>query len=269
MAARRLRRRLSRACLGAATRLLPRLYLLYMGFVWRTSRIEDRGLARLHEIVARHGGAVALVWHEEVLGVAFAYPFLGFRPHALASRSDAGELATSLLRRCGYRVFRGGASSGRSRRRAGVWREMIERMRSGEDVLCGIAVDGSRGPAYRLKRGALVLARECGRPVVLARTGYARSLRLPTWDRLALPLPWNRIRYAMRGPYFVPPAARGREALEPLRRRLEAELCELAAESDAALGRRPPPGLPRFPSARDALGSGPPGPWRPATREDP
>jgi lysophospholipid acyltransferase (LPLAT)-like uncharacterized protein len=214
-----------------------------MGLVWRTSRVEDRGLSRLHDVVAEHGGAVALLWHEEVLGVAYAYPRLGFRPHTLASRSNAGELVTRLLERCGYVVFRGGASSGRARRHAAVWRRMIRHMRSAEGAIYGLTVDGSRGPAYRLKRGALVLARECGAPVVLVRTWYARSLRLPTWDRSALPLPFNRIRYAMRGPYAVPADARSRAGLEVFRHRLEDELVELAAESYAAFGLAPPPAL--------------------------
>jgi lysophospholipid acyltransferase (LPLAT)-like uncharacterized protein len=240
---RTLRRRLSGPLLRVGARLLPPLYLLYMGLVWRTSRVEDGGLFRLHGVLAEHGSAVALLWHEEVLGVAYAYPHLGFRPHTLASRSNAGELVTRLLERCGYGVFRGGASSGRSRRRAAVWRRMIRHMRSADGVLYGLTVDGSRGPAYRLKRGALVLARECGAPVVLVRTWYARSLRLPTWDRSALPLPFNRIRHAMRGPYAVPAEAHSRAGLETFRRRLEEELLELAAESYAALGLAGPAAL--------------------------
>jgi lysophospholipid acyltransferase (LPLAT)-like uncharacterized protein len=238
-----LRRRLAPLLLRLGARVLPRLYLLYMGLVWRTSRVEDRGLFRLREVVAEHGGAVALLWHEEVLGVAYAYPHLGFRPHTLASRSNAGELVTRLLERCGYVVFRGGTSSSPARRHAGVWRQMIRHMRHRRGVIYGLTVDGSRGPAYGLKRGALVVARECGMPVVLVRTWYRRSLRLPTWDRSALPLPFNRIRYAMRGPYAVPADARTRPGLERFRRRLEAELLELAAESYAALGLTPPPGL--------------------------
>jgi lysophospholipid acyltransferase (LPLAT)-like uncharacterized protein len=237
---RRLRRSLSRLLVVLCALALPRLYLLYMGLVWKTSRIEKCGLSKVADIRSEHNGAVALLWHDEVLSAAYAYPFVGFRPHTLASRSNAGELITRLLERCGYVVFRGGSSSGRSRRRAGALREMIDYMRRHDGVLYGLTVDGSRGPAYRLKRGGLVLARECGKPILLVRTAYARCLRLRTWDRSALPLPFNTIRYDVRGPFLVPEEARTREGLEHFRRRLEGELIELTAASCAALGQPRP-----------------------------
>jgi lysophospholipid acyltransferase (LPLAT)-like uncharacterized protein len=224
---------------------LPALYRLYMAFVWRTSRIEQDGLARARRLLDEHGAAVALVWHDEVLAAAWAYPHLGLRPLTLVSVSRAGEIATRLLERCGYEVVRGGASRGRSRRRSAAWRRLVRRLRRSDRVLCGVAVDGSHGPRYRLKRGALVLARASGKPLVLARTTFARSLRLPTWDRTALPLPFGRIRYAMRGPYFVPDSAGTREGLERFRRSLEAEMIDLTAESFAAVGRPRPADLAR------------------------
>ena len=77
-------------------------------------------------------------------------------------------------------------------------------MRKTDGVIYGLTVDGSKGPAYRLKRGGVVIARECGRPIVLVRTWYRRCLRLDTWDRTAIPLPFNRIHYYLEGPYFAP-----------------------------------------------------------------
>ena len=116
-------------------------------------------------------------------------------------------------------------------------------MRDGPPAIFGITVDGSQGPRYRLKPGGLALARDSGRPIVLVRTWYRRCLRLPTWDRTGLPLPWNEIHYYLRGPATIPPHARGRESLEPLRRRREAELADLAVQSHLDVGQRPPEAL--------------------------
>jgi hypothetical protein len=249
------RRALLAPLLAAAGGILPLLYRGYMALVWRTSRIEDRGVSGIEAIRAAHGGAVALLWHEEVATAPYAYPQLGFRPHTLASMSDSGQIVTRLLESCGYRVFRGGSSRRGSRRRHTVLARMIEHMRGRDDVIYGITVDGSHGPPYRMKRGGAFIARESGRPVVLVRTWTRRCLRLRSWDRLAIPLPWNEIRYSMRGPYPVPEDAGTRAGFERFCARLEADLLDLAAESYEALD-QPVPGALR--AARDLRASAAP-----------
>ena len=228
--------------------VVPLLYLGYMRLVWATSRHEELGLAEAAELLEEHGGFVGLCWHEEIVAAPYAWSRFGIRPHTLISHSDIGDLITRIAERCGCVVFRGGSSRGQSRRRATVVRDMIEHMRAETEVIYGIPVDGSHGPRYHVKRGALVLARESGKPIVLARLWFRRCLRLPTWDQLALPLPWNHIRLQLSGPYFVPPEARTRAELEPLRGQLERDLAELAAGSYEAMGQRVPAELPCAPA---------------------
>lgn len=232
-----------------AALVVPYLYIAYMRLVWSTSRIvggeEFKELIRIGE---RHDGVVALLWHEEVMTVAFGYPYLGVRGHTLASLGESGEVIARMLRLCGYVVFRGGSTSGTARRREGTLLEMIEHMRNTREVIYGLTVDGSRGPAYRMKTGGIVIARECGKPIALVRTWYKRCVRLPTWDRLAVPLPFNEIRYYIRGPYHVPESARTDEGLAEFRLQLERDLVDLAARSYDDLGQPRPAKL----FARDA-----------------
>jgi lysophospholipid acyltransferase (LPLAT)-like uncharacterized protein len=235
----RFARRLSR--LAAA--VVPTLYLLYMRFVWATSRIEPHDFTRLHDIVAQHNGAVGLLWHEEVMTVAFGYPYLGFRPHTLASLGESGEVIARMLVRCGFVVFRGGTTTHRSRRREGTLEEMIAHMQTHDRVIYGLTVDGSKGPPYRMKTGGIVIARECGKPIVLARTWYKRRLRLPTWDRMALPLPFNAIGYYLKGPYMVPDSAGAEAGLEQFRLQLENDLIDLAGQSYDDMGQARPANL--------------------------
>lgn len=227
-----------------AALVVPYLYLGYMKLVWATSRIEGgdefRELIRMAE---RYDGVVALLWHEEVMTVAYAYPYLGVRGHTLASLGESGEVIARMLELCGYVVFRGGSTSGRARRREGTLLEMIEHMRTHREVTYGLTVDGSRGPAYRMKTGGIVIARECGKPIALVRTWYKRCLRLPTWDRMAIPLPFNVIRYYIRGPYQVPESASTDIGLAAFRLRLENDLIDLAAQSYADMGQQLPPNL--------------------------
>ena len=232
-------RRLSRL----AAVVVPYLYIAYMRLVWATSRVDPGNFLALKDVIIAHNGAVGLLWHEEVMTVAFGYYYLGFRPHTLASLGDSGELITRILRLCGFVVFRGGSTTGSSRRRAGALQEMIEHMRTHDRVIYGLTVDGSKGPAYRLKTGGLIIARECGRPVILARTWYKRCLRLPTWDRMAIPLPFNVIRYYLRGPYIVPESAQTQDGLEKFRLEMENGLIDLAAQSYDDMGQSRPANL--------------------------
>lgn len=231
-------KRLSR--LAAA--VVPALYVLYMRVVWATSRLEGRDAFRLNDIAREFDGAVSLLWHEEVFTVAYGYPYLGIRGHTLASVGESGEVVSRMLARCGYTVFRGGSSTG-SRRRAGVLEEMIAHMRATPQVIYGLTVDGSKGPAYRMKMGGIVIARDCGKPIALVRTWYRRCIRLRTWDRMAVPLPFNVIRYYLRGPYFVPAEVEGEDGLARFRDRLEDDLVDLALQSYRDAGHRVPANL--------------------------
>lgn len=233
----------SRRLSKLAAAVVPSLYLLYMRFVWATSRITGREFVALKDIAAAHNGAVALLWHEEVMTVAFAYPYLGLRGHTLASLGESGELISRLLIRCGFVVFRGGSTTHRSRRREGTLAELIGHMRTNDEVIYGLTVDGSKGPAYRMKTGGIIIARETGRPIVLARTWYKRCIRLPTWDRMALPLPFNVIGYYLKGPYIVPDSARTAAGLEQFRLQLENDLIDLAAQSYDDMGQARPANL--------------------------
>ncbi len=210
--------------------VVPYLYVGYLWLVWKTSRVEDCGYPSLvREIVERYDGLIAMLWHEEVFSVAWSYR--ATRPHTLANVSDSGELITKILEVCGAVVFRGGSSRRKSRQREYVLVEMVRHMRESRRVVYGVTVDGSIGPYHVMKPGALFIASKCRKPIVLVRTWAKRNLRLPTWDRMAVPLPFNRIRQYLVGPYFAPEDATDSERFEAFRRELESKLVELAETS--------------------------------------
>ena len=231
---RRVRKRLRpffvRPLLEISWAIVPRIYIAYMWLVWKTSRVEDRGfLERAPAIRDSHDGFVGMLWHEEVFSVAWSYRAVS--PHTLANLGDSGELVTRLLELCGYVVFRGGSSRRRSRQRETVLIEMIRHMKETRRVIYGITVDGSNGPYHVLKPGALLIAHKCKKPIVFVRTWAKRNVRLPTWDRMAVPLPFNHIRQYLVGPFFVPENADDPRVFEEFRLELEKKLDALAAES--------------------------------------
>lgn len=53
--------------------------------------------------------------------------------------------------------------------------------------------DGPYGPAHRVKNGVLALAERTGAPVVALRLRCHHALRIPSWDRKFVPLPFSRV----------------------------------------------------------------------------
>ena len=249
----RVRRWLAARGIGLAVVVLPRLYVAYMWLVRVTSRHEtDRFDFLIRDALDRHDRCVGVLWHQEVFSVA--YDYRDFHPHTLASVSDFGEIISALLRRCNFVVFRGW--SGSKSRRRNVLRDLVHHMRTTPRVVYGLTVDGSQGPAYRIKPGCVAIAHLCRAPIVLVRTHYRRGIDLATWDRTQIPLPWNRRVTLASGPYWIAPDGDAAER-EAFRRHLENELLELTARVSVLLtGDRgpywgfPPGWQPRWPEDR-------------------
>lgn len=214
-----------------------------MRLVFATSRVEVGDFPKVPALCVEHGGLVQLFLHEGLMILGYGYPHAGVRAWGLVSLGDAGEVLARVLAGCGHGVVRGGSSRRASRRNANVLDEMVELVSSRDDVVLGFAVDGTHGPAYRIKRGGLVVARECGVPVQLVRIWARRNLRLDSWDRFAIPLPFNEIHYHTAGPFPVPADADQEAGLERFRRFLEIALADLAAESHRAFEQAIPPNL--------------------------
>jgi lysophospholipid acyltransferase (LPLAT)-like uncharacterized protein len=221
---RRFKRALTRPLLSSVRLIVPALYGLYMRLVYLTSKVEHIDTDLLWWLRERYGGLVGIMWHQEVFMVAWS--FRHYEGHTLASRSDFGDLITAMLERNGFIVFRGGSTHSRTRR-AIVLPEMIRHMREFPGVAYGITCDGSNGPAYQVKEGAIRIAHATHKPMILSRTWCKRRIDLGGWDRAVIPLPFNHIVQAFAGPYFVPSDADDPEVLEAFRQHLENELLEL------------------------------------------
>lgn len=68
--------------------------------------------------------------------------------------------------------------------------------------------DGPHGPARQVRDGVLLLSESTGAPVVALRIECSRALRLPTWERKLVPLPWSRVTVTYGQPLVVTRADR-------------------------------------------------------------
>lgn len=146
--------------------------------------------------------------------------------HALmASHKDGGEFGARCLERVGILSVRGAPKkikrSGKvSDKKGKDALSAMSRLMREEKFHTALTVDGSHGPAFRLKLGALTLAQDTGSPILVMSVAARPRFFIPTWDRMWCPLPWSKIIYFLTGPFYIPKNARGEE-LEEIRRGLE------------------------------------------------
>jgi hypothetical protein len=213
---------------GALRYLLPRLVSGLSYLVFRTCRIvfvdrayEDRFVGQGEPIIfaGLHEGILMLPYHfrDRTGGVV------------MVSRSADGDLIADIVERFGMRAVRG--SSGHGGRDA--LDAMTDALRH-SDVSAGVIVDGPRGPALEAKAGAVLLARATGLPIVPG-TWWCRPLvRVGSWDRTIVPLPFSRIAFAFAEPLWVPPGADA-DAMEAARAELTRRLAVARAHAQAAV----------------------------------
>ena len=132
---------------------------------------------------------ITILWHNQLFGAPRFYRrFLRERKvAALISASKDGGWLSGLFERVGIRPIRGS----QSRRGASALRELLRASRDGYDI--AITPDGSKGPIYKVKHGAVVVAVKTRMPILLVGLNYRRTLRLKTWDRFFVPLPFSRV----------------------------------------------------------------------------
>ena len=135
------------------------------------------------------GPQLYVLWHDRLfISAEIARRFRGKRPlNALISTSKDGAWLTAFFATMGLCAVRGSSSKGG--REAAT--ELVRVLKTGADA--GITPDGPRGPAYRVKPGALIVARRSGARIILVGVTYDSYWCLSGWDRFRLPKPFSRI----------------------------------------------------------------------------
>lgn len=180
-----------------------------------TLRIRFRDAAALRE---RHADepVIWVFWHNRMLVMpVITSRFFPKRNGAvLTSASRDGALIAGVMSRFGYSSVRGSSS----KRGASATLALAKVIESGGDA--AITPDGPRGPRYRLGPGLIFLAQKTGAPLAPVRIEYSRCIRLKSWDRFMIPLPFSRVDVTVGGLISIPKTASDAE-FENERARLE------------------------------------------------
>jgi lysophospholipid acyltransferase (LPLAT)-like uncharacterized protein len=157
---------------------------------WRVSLQEP---ACMREALRQGRPFIVAHWHGDEL--ALLHIVKRYRLVTLASPSKDGRIMATMLRLLGARVCTGSSSRGGA---AGL-RGLIRLVREGHN--CSFAVDGPRGPIYKLKPGVLEASRLLDCPIYYASVTCDRAYHLHrSWNRAFLPKPFARLQIEWRGP---------------------------------------------------------------------
>ncbi|MCP1854940.1 lysophospholipid acyltransferase (LPLAT)-like uncharacterized protein [Bradyrhizobium sp. USDA 4541] len=207
----------------------------YLRLVWYTNRFSYQP-HDVYGIVEPLMPAIFVFWH----GQHFMTPFIktkeSYRAKVLISRHRDGEFNALAVERLGIGTIRGsGDHSGAFHRKGGVG-AFLEMVRALEDG-CNMATTADVPKRARVAGlGAIMLARETGRPIIPFAMVTSRFIRLKNWDSTTINLPFGRGAVVGIEPVYVPPDADA-ATMEKLRQHVEELLNEATRRAYAAVGR--------------------------------
>jgi lysophospholipid acyltransferase (LPLAT)-like uncharacterized protein len=142
------------------------------------------------------------------------------RMAAMVSASRDGGLLAKIMEGFGLEPVRGSSS----RRGGQALVEMTTCAERGFDL--ALTPDGPRGPRYEVQEGVITTAQLTGFPIIPVSYHLNWKIRVNSWDKFQIPLPFARCDVIMEKPIFVPREISD-EQRETYRKQLEQSLREI------------------------------------------
>lgn len=229
-------KKIARTSFGQA--LMVNLFTAYLKLVFATLRWtregEDKAEAVWNDADSGRG-AILCLWHKAIPISPHAWPKGRARPEmrVLISQSADGEFIAQAMEKFELYAIRGSSKKksdpGKNKNGEVAFREMIAWVKGGGAV--AITPDGPRGPAEVMQPGVAALARMTGAPPLLVGLAARPCIRLGTWDRTIVPLPFSRAAIVWDAP---PPATRESDP-DALLADWSARLSAVSARAEAVL----------------------------------
>ncbi len=124
-------------------------------------------------------------------------PFQKERNRSFDSKSKDGDLLARLLKHWDYNVVRGSSSEGGDVA-LGI---MVDYAKNESSI--AVTPDGPRGPARKLKAGAVITSKKSGLPLTLVGIGFQKKRKLKSWDNFEIPLPFSKAKVIYSEPITV------------------------------------------------------------------
>jgi lysophospholipid acyltransferase (LPLAT)-like uncharacterized protein len=205
-------------------RLIVPVGIALVRLAWRASRVVSVvGTEHVVDALAKAPSFIPVYWHQHQLYCVKHLLTLrgqGVKLGFLISPSVDGELAAMLVRHLGAEVIRGSSTHTGAR----ALRDYYQAL-SRDGVSPAITPDGPRGPPWKFKPGAVLLAQLSGRPIIPMAYAASRAWKIK-WDKFVIPKPFSRIAIVVGEPVYVPKGLKA-DGLEDLQLQLEGRLLKL------------------------------------------
>ena len=166
----------------------------WMRFCFATIRWTHRNEGVAEAVWKQGGGVLAVFWHSRIGLSPACWPLDRATPaKALISLSADGEFIAKAVAKQGFPAVRGSSSNKDKAEKAKggtqALRDGLKQLKVG-----GLAItpDGPRGPARQMAEGLPMLAKISGAPVLFIGMSCNPAIRLNSWDKAVLPLPFGK-----------------------------------------------------------------------------
>lgn len=165
-----------------------------MSFCFATIRWTYEGRDVAEQVWAEGGGVLCAFWHSRIGLSPSCWPLDVAQPaKALISLSPDGQFIAKAVALQGFPAVRGSSSN---KDKAEVAKGGTQALRDGLKQLkigaLAITPDGPRGPMRQMAEGLPLMAKLSKAPVLFIGMSCSPAIRLNSWDRAVLPLPFGK-----------------------------------------------------------------------------
>ena len=178
-------------------KIISAVLYYYIDFVYKTSKIEKNGNLKYLES-DYPDKFVLFIWH----GDSYCYyPFLKRKKlNIVTTQNKRGGVITRISNHFGYDVLRlpDAAADGN------YMFQLKSQINKTNNANLVLSVDGPEGPEHQIKDFAIIMALFSDRKILPLTVDIKHSISLKNrWDKLKIPLPFNKITINVKKPFEI------------------------------------------------------------------
>lgn len=207
--------------------LLKKIFIPVAVFIFKiiasTYRIKEINAYKITPYQGKEKNYIYGFFHSQLL--AHIYFYRNTKMASLASLHKDGEIAAIVAQKFGITIVRGSSTRGGTEALLGLRKYINE----GFDA--ALTVDGPRGPAGIVNNGVIYLAKLTGREIVPCCFVCDKNIRLKSWDKFLIPLPFSKGVFNFGRPIKIPEDLK-EEDINIYKEAIQKELVRINSEAE-------------------------------------
>lgn len=180
--------------------MLRKIYVNTLSFLLRslislvgmTLKMDIQGLEKIE------GNSIFAVWHRDTFIFSFQNPLKKLA--ILAADGPKGDIFSNIVKPRPEKIIRVPFNSDNPRAAAFAASKLLKALEEGFNS--AIALDGPRGPIYKIKPGIFLIANKSGEKIIPVGVAASRKITVPfRWDNYYIPLPFSKVSLYMDSDY--------------------------------------------------------------------